>query len=265
MQTQEFYYFDEFKMDAEECRLWHGEELVPLTPKEFEVLFYLVERAGQVAEKNDLLDAIWKDTFVEESTLARNVSWLRKKLKKYSNGSKIIETVPKRGYRLSAEVTRESSDYQNEIIIEEQTVRSVELEETFAFPDDAPTSSQNAGSVGSGFPAFKTIYLLIGFATFVGIGYLAYQGYAQNYFGGSALSNATSGSPRLVNLALGKATKQSSNFEKNRGLSYEAVDGNTNGSFFQASVAVTGDDRADAKIVRGTTDPWWEVDLGDVY
>lgn len=83
------YYFEGFKVVADERRLWYGEELVSLTPKEFDVLFYLVEHAGLVAEKNDLIDTIWGDTFVEESTLALNVSWLRNKLKKVTNGKKI--------------------------------------------------------------------------------------------------------------------------------------------------------------------------------
>ena len=99
-----FYRFGEFKIEVEERCLRYGEEIVPLTPKEFEVLFFLIEREGKVAKKTDLLDAIWADTFVEESTLARNISWLREKLAKFSDDRKFIETVPKRGYRFVAEI-----------------------------------------------------------------------------------------------------------------------------------------------------------------
>lgn len=73
-ETLEFYEFGSFRLDAEERGLWRGDELVPLTPKEFEVLFYLVARAGRVAEKGEPLDAIRADTFVEETMLARNIS-----------------------------------------------------------------------------------------------------------------------------------------------------------------------------------------------
>ncbi len=79
-QTRGFYHFGAFLLDAAERRLWCESELVSLTPKEFDLLFYLVEHAGRVAKKNELLDAVWTDTYVEETTLARNVSWLRRKL-----------------------------------------------------------------------------------------------------------------------------------------------------------------------------------------
>lgn len=109
------------------------------------------------------------------------------------------------------------------------------------------------------------LYLGIGLTAILGISFLAYQSYSYNYLGSNVINNGISTAPRLVNLALGKATKQYSNYEKNRGLSYEAVDGNTNGNFFQASITSTGNDRMDSVIARGTTDPWWEVDLGEVY
>ncbi len=272
LKTLEFYYFGDFKINAEARRLWHGDEPVPLTPKEFEVLLYLVENAGKVAEKNDILDAVWADTFVEESTLARNVSWLRKKLKKVSNGKNFIKTVPKRGYRFTAEVFRENKQDKNQIVVEEEIVEHLTFEETIS-TDDAEL--QNSGievyktnvpgianfSISDIFLSLKTLYLLIGLTAFIGLGFFAYQ----NYFDDNSINSGVYTAPRLVNLALGKATKQSSDGEKNRGLSYEAVDGNTHGGWFQSSISLTGDDQIGPVIVRGTTDPWWEVDLGDVY
>ncbi len=94
-QTRELYHFGAFRLDAAERRLWCDDEPISLTPKEFELLFYFVENAGSVAKKDELLDAVWADSFVEESTLARNISWLRKKLGKGADGKRVIETVSK--------------------------------------------------------------------------------------------------------------------------------------------------------------------------
>lgn len=115
--------------------MWCGDELISLTPKQFELLFYFVENAGRVTSKNELLDAVWADTYIEETTLARNVSWLRQKLGEYEHGESFIETVSKVGYRFTAEVT--CSDENNTFIIEEQTVQYTRGEETITFDDEA--------------------------------------------------------------------------------------------------------------------------------
>jgi Tol biopolymer transport system component/DNA-binding winged helix-turn-helix (wHTH) protein len=125
-QIQGFYEFASFRLDIKKRRLTRDGEVVPLTPKEFDVLFFLVENAGRIVEKDELLGTVWKNTFVEEGTLARNVSWLRKKLAAGgADDAKLIETLPKRGYRFSPQVTRT----ENALIIEEQTVQHVEIEE----------------------------------------------------------------------------------------------------------------------------------------
>ncbi len=130
----QLYRFETFQMDAAERRLWCDNELISLTPKQFDLLFYFVENAGRVTKKSELLDAVWADTFVEETTLARNVSWLRKKLGSHSNGEQFIETVSKLGYRFTAEVIR--SDKNDALIIEEQTIQHTCGEETISFDDE---------------------------------------------------------------------------------------------------------------------------------
>ncbi len=98
------------------------------------MLFYFVENVGRVAKKSELLDAVWTDTYIEESTLARNVSWLRNKLSECADGEPIIETVPKLGYRFTAEVTRPENNG-NSLIVEEQTVQYFHGEETITHDD----------------------------------------------------------------------------------------------------------------------------------
>lgn len=98
------YFFGEFRLDARQRALFRRQELVALTPKSVETLLFLVERHGQIVDKKELLEAVWPDTFVEEVSLARNVSLLRKALSDHQDGHAFIETIPKRGYRFVAPV-----------------------------------------------------------------------------------------------------------------------------------------------------------------
>ncbi len=78
--------------------------MLPLTPKSVETLLVLLENRGSVVEKDELLRRIWPDTFVEEGSLSRNISVLRKTLGDSPEGHEFIVTIPKRGYRFVAEV-----------------------------------------------------------------------------------------------------------------------------------------------------------------
>src|SRR5262245_43013571 len=101
-QPKPIYEFGPYRLDAAERRLLRDGKVVPLQPKTFDVLLALVERHGRLLEKDDLMRAVWPDTVVEEVNLANNISILRKTLSE--NGERLIETVPKRGYRFVAEV-----------------------------------------------------------------------------------------------------------------------------------------------------------------
>jgi DNA-binding winged helix-turn-helix (wHTH) protein/TolB-like protein/Tfp pilus assembly protein PilF len=104
-QTKYFYEFGAFRLDVSEKCLRRGDELVPLTPKVFETLLMLVEHNGHVLGKVELMESLWPDSFVEEGSLAQNISLLRKALSENGSGCKYIETVPKRGYRFVADVS----------------------------------------------------------------------------------------------------------------------------------------------------------------
>jgi TolB-like protein/DNA-binding winged helix-turn-helix (wHTH) protein/Tfp pilus assembly protein PilF len=108
--TDRSYLFGEFRLDGAGKVLYRGEERVPLTPKAMDTLLLLVERHGDVVDKDELLRRVWPDTFVEEISLTRNISVLRKVLANGVNGRDFIETVPKRGYRFVTGVqTREAA------------------------------------------------------------------------------------------------------------------------------------------------------------
>ena len=128
-QTHEFYDFDGFRLDVKKRRLTRGDDIVSLTPKEYEVLLLLVENAGRVVEKDKLLDTVWKDTFVEDATLTRNISWLRKKLAAQSD-AKIIETLPKLGYRFLPEIRKMA---ETAFVVEEQIVQHIQIEEIIEY------------------------------------------------------------------------------------------------------------------------------------
>jgi Tol biopolymer transport system component/DNA-binding winged helix-turn-helix (wHTH) protein len=103
-QSKHLYEFGPFRMDAAERLLLRDGESVPLTPKAFDLLSMLVEHHGHLLEKDELMKAVWPDSFVEEANLSYNVSLIRKALGEGENGQRYIETVPKRGYRFVASV-----------------------------------------------------------------------------------------------------------------------------------------------------------------
>jgi TolB-like protein/DNA-binding winged helix-turn-helix (wHTH) protein/Flp pilus assembly protein TadD len=98
------YEFGPFRLDPAERRLTRDGRSIALAPKAFDLLVVLVENAGHLLEKNELLKRLWPETFVEEATLAKHVSTLRKALGDSPEGTAFIETVPKAGYRFVAEV-----------------------------------------------------------------------------------------------------------------------------------------------------------------
>lgn len=118
-QTEHFYEFDAFRLDVTEKCLRRGDELVTLTPKVFETLLILVANNGHVLGKAELMESLWPDSFVEEGSLAQNISLLRKALSENGGGCKYIETVPKRGYRFVADVREVRPDEAAQILYEQ--------------------------------------------------------------------------------------------------------------------------------------------------
>ena len=98
------YRFGPFQLDVRERRLSRGREVIPLRLKVFDTLRVLVENAGRLVTKQELLDTVWPETTVEENNLNHNVSVLRKALGEKATGQQYIETVPRVGYRFVAPV-----------------------------------------------------------------------------------------------------------------------------------------------------------------
>lgn len=124
------YIFGEFQLETENLLLQKNSEVVPLAPKTLEVLLTLIEANGKLITKQEILDKVWENTYVEEANLTHHISALRKALCDDKNGRKFIETIPRRGYRFVAEVAgkTELKDFQNlstEIVFSERTTTLV--------------------------------------------------------------------------------------------------------------------------------------------
>jgi len=97
-----YFRFGEFRLYPTEHLLLREDATVPLAPKAFDILLYLVQNSGRLVKRDVLMEAIWPDSFVEETNLTVNISLLRKTLE--TNSQAYIETVPRQGYRFVAEV-----------------------------------------------------------------------------------------------------------------------------------------------------------------
>jgi DNA-binding winged helix-turn-helix (wHTH) protein/Flp pilus assembly protein TadD len=96
--------FGPFRLDAVSRVLTQDSQLVPLPGKAIEVLFVLVKRRGEVVPKNDLMEEVWPDAFVEEGNLTQHIHVLRKALQDTTEEHRYILTVPGRGYSFVAPV-----------------------------------------------------------------------------------------------------------------------------------------------------------------
>jgi DNA-binding winged helix-turn-helix (wHTH) protein/tetratricopeptide (TPR) repeat protein len=99
--------FDRFRLDVANQSLWRGDVRVPLMPKPFAVLQYLVERAHRLVTQDQLLKAVWPETHVQPDVLRRYVMEIRRALGDRADAPRFIQTFPKRGFQFIAPVIDE--------------------------------------------------------------------------------------------------------------------------------------------------------------
>jgi len=150
-QKRHFYEFGEYRIEKTERLLTHLGEAVPLPPKAADVLIALLESNGNVITKEQLMQRVWPDTFVEEANLSRNVFLLRKALGDTRTGDKFIETIPRRGYRFVGPVSKTSEGETIQLIAAERTTSRVVVEEEVDTSGNLPnvrawTSTTREGS-----------------------------------------------------------------------------------------------------------------------
>lgn len=107
------YRFDNVRVEAREFRVFKNGEPITLEPKAFQALIFLLEQRGRLVTKDELMDAVWKDSFVTPNVLTRIVAQLRRALGDASQHSRYIETVPTLGYRFIAEVEETEAETSN--------------------------------------------------------------------------------------------------------------------------------------------------------
>jgi len=99
-----FYEFGQFRLDSAERRLLYENQAVPLPPKSFDLLVFLLENHSRLVTKSQIFESVWAGSFVEESNLTVSVSAIRRALGEKDVDTPYIETVPKAGYRFVAPV-----------------------------------------------------------------------------------------------------------------------------------------------------------------
>src|SRR5258705_11018010 len=100
--------FHSFRLDIVNHCLWRGEDRVPLTPRAFDVLRYLVEHADRLVTQDEILEALWPETYVNPEVVKKYVLGIRKALGDRHDKPEFIETFPRRGYQFVAAVTEVS-------------------------------------------------------------------------------------------------------------------------------------------------------------
>ena len=125
---KELYEFGSFRADPSRQTLFRDDLPVSLTPKTFQLLLALVRRPNEVVSKDELMNAVWPDTFVEETNLSRNIFDLRKALGE-TDQNRLIITVPGRGYRFAADV-RFVSGHERTIVAARRAKLQIQIQET---------------------------------------------------------------------------------------------------------------------------------------
>jgi DNA-binding winged helix-turn-helix (wHTH) protein/tetratricopeptide (TPR) repeat protein len=122
------YEFGAFRLAPSERQLLRDDRRITLPPKAFQALVILVEKHGHAVTKEELIQKLWPDSFVEESNLNHYISLVRKALTDGPDGHRYIETVPKFGYRFSGDV-REANGQTGSLLIHRRTRRHVVFKE----------------------------------------------------------------------------------------------------------------------------------------
>src|SRR5262245_55284663 len=148
--TRRFYRFGEFHIDVKNRLLLRRTEIIPLTPKAFDLLLIFVENPGTLLEKEELMELVWGNLFVEEANLARNVSSLRKALGENPKIPEYIVTVSGHGYRFVADV-EDLSDADAGQTAQELTLPTHE--------PPLVTETLGAASSGKAFSAHRIAYI----------------------------------------------------------------------------------------------------------
>lgn len=129
LEKNQFYQFGSFRLDPAKRILLRGQKPIPLMPKAFDTLLVLIENRDRLVCKEELMKALWPDSFVEEANIAQNVAVLRKALGDSREEHRYIVTIPGRGYRFAASVTEQRESEETDLLVERHSRSRVVIEE----------------------------------------------------------------------------------------------------------------------------------------
>lgn len=173
--------FGRFRLDAKKRVLWCEDQPVNLPLKDIELLCVLTEHSGQVITKEEILDRVWADSFVEESNLTRHIYLLRKTLKEYGESEDMIQTVPRRGYRFTGKVRMPAN---GDLVIEKHTSTRTLIE----IQDGTGENAMNTRAVSG--PTFSR-QRVVAVAAAVTVVVIVGLGFLWNYLTGPEIAAAT--------------------------------------------------------------------------
>src|SRR5580700_1383301 len=134
------YRFGEFELDPSRRTLSRADLPISLTPKAFDVLLFLVQNPNRLVTKEELLQAVWSDTVVEEGNLTQYISHLRKALGGNSQDTRLIVTIARKGYQFTPRVTvAEAADTSKHATLQ---AAATETSKTDARPVEFPTKEK---------------------------------------------------------------------------------------------------------------------------
>ncbi len=170
--------FQLFRLDSANQCLWREDERVQITPKAFDVLRYMVENAGRLVTQDELLEALWSETYVNQEVLRKYILEIRKVLGDRPEKPEFIETVTKRGYRFIAPVVDENVEEASDLS-REHAAAAASAEPAIAeqLPREAIASERQASSGERKLRKLAIIQLL---AVIAAAGLAGYLWFARN-------------------------------------------------------------------------------------
>src|SRR5580698_8339133 len=161
------YHFGQFVLDPRRRMLSRADSPVSLTPKAFDVLLFLAQNPNRLVTKEELLQAVWGDTFVEEGNLTQYISHLRKALGDNPEDARLIVTIARKGYQFTADVAVvEAADTPKQAAVQVPIAESsrADAQAGLAFPTKVATPGaskpwRKAATVG----AFALFLVAVGY------------------------------------------------------------------------------------------------------
>ncbi len=154
------YVCGEYRIDTRRRRLFVRDSAVTVNARAFDVLVELVQNAGRVVTKDELMSAVWPDTVVEENNLTQQISTLRKHFNERAGDHRFIATVPGRGYCFVGQISEQSTEPEHDLLIADSRMASLTIDISNS-DGGRPISSLSFDPAALRGAAIATAYVLV--------------------------------------------------------------------------------------------------------